>query len=151
MYFLSGRLPNVCNDNDFFSATNKWSRLELEGPAPSCRLDFAMCTISLRAPSLGPDSTGDMNTARSQAKEVLEQEMRMGSAGSVRSVGSGGSAGSQRSLASASSLPRDDKVPSDPSSPGILIDMYLCQSNTSTMFVARIFPKSSLLSEAFYE
>ena len=100
--------------------TNKWSRVDLEGPAPSCRLDFAMCSIRVHVPSTGPDCTGNMNTARNQAKEVLEQEMRMGSAGSVRSVGSGGSAGSQRSLASAGSLPRDDKVPSDPSSPGTL-------------------------------
>ena len=90
----------------------------MEGPAPACRLDFAMCSIRVHVPSTGPDCTGNMNTVRNQAKEVLEQEMRMGSAGSVRSVGSGGSAGSQRSLASAGSLPRDDKVPSDPSSPG---------------------------------
>ena len=82
-----------------------------------------MCSISLRVPSTSPDRTGDMNTARSQAKEVLEQEMKMGSTGSVRSVGSGGSAGSQRSMASAGSVPRDDKVPSDPSSPGIIIDI----------------------------
>ena len=65
-----------------------------------------MCSISLRGPSMSPDRKGDMNTVRSQAKEVLEQEMRMGSTGSVRSVGSGGSAGSQRSMASAGSLPQ---------------------------------------------
>ena len=124
MLNLSSPPKEYSDENvDFFSATNKWSRLELEGPAPACRLDFAMCSINFHVPSMSPDRTGDMNTARSQAKEVLEQEMRMGSAGSVRSVGSGGSAGSQRSMTSAGSLPRDDKVPSDPSSPGILTDI----------------------------
>ena len=99
----------------------KWSRVELEGPAPACRLDFAMCNVGLRVGRATADSTDDMNTARSQAKDALEHQMRIGRGGSARTAGSAGSAGSQRSLASAGSLPRDEKVPSDTSSPGWLI------------------------------
>ncbi len=94
--------------------------MELDGPAPACRLDFAMCSVSLRvAPSGGAGDAGDVSAARDQAKETLDEELRrMGSAGSGRSAGSASSTGSQRSVASAGSQPRDEKVPSDPSSPG---------------------------------
>ena len=49
--------------------------------------------------------TEDMNASRSQAKEVLDDQLRLGSGGSARSSGSVGSAGSHRSIGSLGSSP----------------------------------------------
>ena len=84
-------------------ATLKWTPLPLDGPSPACRLDFAMCTVKLRVPAETQETNEEMTATRINARDVLDSQLRLGSAGSGRSlgsVGSLGSAGSQRSSAS---------------------------------------------------
>ena len=82
----------------------KWTRLPIEGPPPASRLDFAMCHIRLCVPVTGdmsPETDAGLLAASSAAKEVLDSQLRLGSAGSSGSVGrvsAGSSAGSQRSV-----------------------------------------------------
>ena len=63
-----------------------WSKIELEGPAPACRLDLAVCVVELRVPlhnieGVDMDMEGILTTS-GHAKGVLEQELKPGSASS---------------------------------------------------------------------
>ena len=81
----------------------KWTTVNLEGPPPACRLDFACCVIRLFVPLAPPTSSEEMCQTSQQAMEILGQQLRMGSAGSAHSVGSAGSSRSVGSLGSAGS------------------------------------------------
>ncbi len=85
--------------NFIFLVTNKWQKVEIEGPPPACRLDFGACAVRLSVPAQPSDNTPALVASRLQAKEVIDSQ-RLGSADSVRSMASGGSAGSQRSITS---------------------------------------------------
>ncbi|RUS84867.1 hypothetical protein EGW08_007408, partial [Elysia chlorotica] len=65
---------------------NSWTKLEFEGPAPPNRLDFAMCTIRLRVPtlsaSLAAEGESELTGACANTKEILERELKPGSASS---------------------------------------------------------------------
>ncbi len=68
----------------------KWTRLPIEGPPPASRLDFAMCHIRLCVPVTGdmsPDKDAGLLAASIAAKDVLDSQLRLGSAGSSSSVG----------------------------------------------------------------
>ena len=61
-----------------------WSRVELQGPPPACRLDLAVCVVELRVPRHGllDQGSGDLSSTSGHAKEVLERELKPGSASS---------------------------------------------------------------------
>lgn len=62
-----------------------WTRIELQGPAPACRLDMAVCMVELRVPqhrAEGPADGGLLTSTSSHAREVLERELKPGSASS---------------------------------------------------------------------
>ena len=69
-----------------------WSRVELQGPPPACRLDVALCVAQLRVPraaggqgeprAQGGGGSGDLASTSGHAKEVLERELKPGSASS---------------------------------------------------------------------
>ncbi|GFO48578.1 Rab9 effector protein with kelch motifs [Plakobranchus ocellatus] len=65
---------------------NSWTKLEFDGPAPPNRLDFAMCAIQLSVPAMSAASMSDaqleLTGASSSTKEVLERELKPGSASS---------------------------------------------------------------------
>ena len=94
-----------------------WSRVELQGPPPACRLDLAVCVVELRVPRHGllDQGSGDLSSTSGHAKEVLERELKPGSASSRDSwtdvngewtmtvcmcVGDGGGGGSMSGSAS---------------------------------------------------
>ena len=58
--------------------------MELQGPAPACRLDLAVCVVPLRVPRGSPLAPGsaDLASTSGHAKEVLERELKPGSASS---------------------------------------------------------------------
>ena len=97
---LSYNLPILMGLLGGVTDTMQWSRLCLGGPPPACRLDFGICVIQLRVPLEAP-SDAEISASRSQAKDILDSKLRLGSAGSGHSVGS---AGSQHSLGSYGSL-----------------------------------------------
>ena len=82
------------------SDSMKWYSVDIQGPPPACRLDFGMCSIKMNfIPDIDAneqenlvDETSAEEVAASGrlAKEVLEQQLRMGSAGSGKSLGSAG-------------------------------------------------------------
>ena len=82
-------------NNNFNLESMKWNKVELDGPPPACRLDFATCTFTLKVLTSSQDAQEVVAEEAQRAKDVLDQHIRQGSAGSVRSAGS---AGSQRSL-----------------------------------------------------
>nr|KAG5712460.1 hypothetical protein BaRGS_011434 [Batillaria attramentaria] len=65
-------------------AAMAWTRIELQGPPPACRLDFALCVVELRVPRKGAPTqgTGELTQASGHAREVLERELKPGSASS---------------------------------------------------------------------
>lgn len=72
----------------FNTESRTWSKLEFEGPAPPNRLDFAMCAIKLSVPVVCAQSPvgADLSNTSSQAKQVLERELKPGSASSRDSL-----------------------------------------------------------------
>ncbi|CAL1529655.1 unnamed protein product [Lymnaea stagnalis] len=74
----------------FNTETSTWSKLEFEGPAPPNRLDFAMCAIKLSVPvacAQSPAGTEpDLSNTSMQVKQVLERELKPGSASSRDSL-----------------------------------------------------------------
>ncbi|KAK3088282.1 hypothetical protein FSP39_017081 [Pinctada imbricata] len=67
----------------FDTLTNLWTKIELQGPPPPSRLDFGMCVVELTQ-SLAIDQTPeeDIVTHAQQAKEILDRELKPGSASS---------------------------------------------------------------------
>ncbi|CAG5125796.1 unnamed protein product [Candidula unifasciata] len=69
---------------------NSWSKIEFEKPTPPNRLDFAMCTIKLKVPVHSSTSQQDLQTdltsACSKTLQVLERELKPGSASSRDSL-----------------------------------------------------------------
>ena len=59
-----------------------WTKVEIQGPAPPSRLDFAMCAVTLKRANGAPADTADIANTSQHAKEVLEQELKPGSASS---------------------------------------------------------------------
>ena len=70
----------------FFPEGNSWTKLEFEGPAPPNRLDFAMCSIKLSVPVMSEssafDAESELTCASVSTKEILERELKPGSASS---------------------------------------------------------------------
>lgn len=66
---------NVLKTSAVFIVTSQWTKLELQGPPPACRLDFGMCVIQLRRNLVTMDTASDVVSATKQAKDVLEREM----------------------------------------------------------------------------
>ena len=58
--------------------------MELQGPPPASRLDLAVCVVPLRVPRGSPQAPGsaDLASTSGHAKEVLERELKPGSASS---------------------------------------------------------------------
>lgn len=69
-----------------------WTQLQLCGPPPASRLDFAICMIELHVPRTkgGRNDEDDLSKASGHAREVLEHEMKPGSASSRESWTDGG-------------------------------------------------------------
>ena len=81
------------------SETNTWSRLEFEVPAPANRLDFALCAVSLSVPlTQGGGGDGDIGDTSAKVSEVMERELKPGSASSRESVSEGSSGGCFRQI-----------------------------------------------------
>ena len=59
-----------------FPDTLKWSRVDIEGPAPACRLDFGMCVIKLKVPLYSNESVDDIVGNSLQAREVIGTQLR---------------------------------------------------------------------------
>lgn len=66
------------------TGTLQWTKLDIQGPPPPCRLDFGMCMIQLRR-GLATESTSDVVSATRQAQETLEREMTKPGSASSRS------------------------------------------------------------------
>ena len=64
--------------------TLTWTKLDIQGPPPPCRLDFGMCVIQLRR-SLPTESTSEVVSATKQAQDTLEREMAKPGSASSRS------------------------------------------------------------------
>ncbi|KAH9496466.1 hypothetical protein Btru_010935 [Bulinus truncatus] len=75
---------------------NRWTKIEFESPAPPNRLDFAMCAIKLRVPVQScqseADTPAELSKTSVQAKQILERELKPGSASSRDSVSDNSSA-----------------------------------------------------------
>lgn len=57
------------------TVTSQWTKIELQGPPPACRLDFGLCVIRLRRNLVAMDTGTDVVTTTKQAQDVLEREM----------------------------------------------------------------------------
>ncbi|XP_005088865.1 rab9 effector protein with kelch motifs [Aplysia californica] len=72
--------------------TNTWTKLDFEGPAPANRLDFALCVVKLQVPRASAvpahahGQEDDPSETSLKAREVLERELKPGSASSRDSV-----------------------------------------------------------------
>ncbi|XP_059140080.1 rab9 effector protein with kelch motifs-like [Physella acuta] len=77
----------------FNTESNTWTQVKFEGPAPPNRLDFAMCTIRLKFPAHCPQAhpESQLSGVSTKVKEVLERELKPGSASSRESVSESGS------------------------------------------------------------
>lgn len=69
------------------SETNSWSKLAVEGPTPANRLDFGLCQVKMRVPLTNSatsceDSGLELNDTSAKAREVLDRELKPGSASS---------------------------------------------------------------------
>ena len=60
----------------YFLETQKWSKTELGGPPPACRLDFGVCKVRMRVSIRTPDDTEDIAASSLQAKEVIGSQVR---------------------------------------------------------------------------
>ena len=56
--------------------TMKWSKVELDGPPPACRLDFGVCSVRMKVPLRPPDDIEDIAASSLQAKEVIGSQLR---------------------------------------------------------------------------
>ncbi|KAK0065875.1 rab9 effector protein with kelch motifs [Biomphalaria pfeifferi] len=69
---------------------NTWTKLDYESPAPPNRLDFAMCLIKLKVPlhscQTESDTPAELSKTSVQAKQILERELKPGSASSRDSL-----------------------------------------------------------------
>ena len=54
----------------------KWAKVQLEGPPPASRLDFAACTVKLRVPLHAAETVGDIVGTSLQAGEVIGTQVR---------------------------------------------------------------------------
>ena len=68
----------------FILVSLQWTKLDIQGPPPPCRLDFGMCVVELRR-RLHTESTSEVVSATKQAQEVLEKEMAKPGSASSRS------------------------------------------------------------------
>lgn len=59
-----------------------WTKVELQGPPPACRLDFGMCQVSLFRSLTRVTDDQDLVTQVQQTKEILDRELKPGSASS---------------------------------------------------------------------
>lgn len=59
-----------------------WTKVELQGPPPACRLDFGMCQVSLFRSLTQVTDDQDLVTQVQQTKEILDRELKPGSASS---------------------------------------------------------------------
>lgn len=64
------------------SASMLWTKVELQGPPPACRLDFGMCQVSLFWSLMRVTDDQDLVTQVQQTKEILDRELKPGSASS---------------------------------------------------------------------
>jgi hypothetical protein len=85
----------LCQQYDsYITVTSQWTKIDLQGPPPGCRLDFGMCLINLKRSVVTTDTTNDVVNATKQAKDVLEREMtKPGSASSRTSCPELGTSG----------------------------------------------------------
>ncbi|XP_046560835.1 rab9 effector protein with kelch motifs-like [Haliotis rubra] len=86
-----------------------WTKVELQGPPPPSRLDFGMCVINLfRSQNPNQDLSTDIAATSKKAQEVLDTELKPGSASSRDSRQDNGpdlaSIGADMELAGAESL-----------------------------------------------
>lgn len=87
LYLFGGMNRDGALDDLYRLSTTSmtWTRLELQGPAPACRLDLALCVVDLKVPRhrvAGSDTSCGISATSAHAKEVLERELKPGSASS---------------------------------------------------------------------
>ncbi|XP_069120568.1 rab9 effector protein with kelch motifs-like [Argopecten irradians] len=75
-----------------------WTKMELQGPPPACRLDFGMCYLELERSFPDTAEDDDIVGATLEAQEVLDRELKPGSASSRGSSVKPGSASSRESF-----------------------------------------------------
>ena len=76
----------------------QWSKVDLQGPPPACRLDLGMGVVTIRRPYPSLPQPDDIVDLTAQAQEVVDRELKPGSASSRDSGMKPGSASSRESF-----------------------------------------------------
>ncbi|XP_041370079.1 rab9 effector protein with kelch motifs-like [Gigantopelta aegis] len=84
LYIFGGMNRDGALDDTYKLDTVKlaWTKVDIQGPPPPSRLDFAMCAVTLNRDKHSAGDTADIANTSQHAKEVLEQELKPGSASS---------------------------------------------------------------------
>jgi len=87
LFIFGGMNKDGAMDTMFkFDLSNqKWSNIKDDGPPPACRLDYGYCSIKLVSRAVKDNQSSELKAAGQHAKDVIDQQLRKGSAGSENS------------------------------------------------------------------